>query len=57
MMLEVQNGTVQTRNSTICMVGDADVEGEEIGDREADHEVSAQTIDGEFDGLAGRSAR
>ena len=38
MMLEVRNGTVQTRNSTICMVGGADVEGEEIGDREADHQ-------------------
>ena len=33
---EVQNGTVQSRNSTICMVERAHVEGEEVRDREAD---------------------
>ena len=35
---EVQNGIVQTRNSTICIGRRADVEGEEIGDGEADDE-------------------
>ena len=39
MMFEVQNGTVQSRNSTICHGQRADVEGQEVGDGEADDDA------------------
>ena len=38
MTFEVQNGTVQSRKSAICQQQVADVEDEEVGDREADDE-------------------
>ena len=38
MTFEVQNGIVQSRNSADLHRQRADVEGQEIGDREADHQ-------------------
>ena len=43
MTFEVQNGTVHSTNSTVCMRRRAHVEGQKVGDGEAETSVMTQT--------------
>ena len=57
MTFEVQNGIVQSRNSPICQVVDADMEGEEIGDRKADEQRHGPDDEAELQRSSHRSCR
>ena len=51
MMLEVRNGTVQIRKSTIWAVRPADLEGEDVGDGEAQDDGDGPDDDGVAKGV------